>query len=461
MTDASPKCALCEHAAPTRCSACQCTWYCSVDCQKRDWKSHKLVCKTFSDFAGIAQLPSSLRRPANKARLSILLPQDSKTPQLIWIMNDLQYHDRFTSTPLLDLRGEFPGLLGVGADSDISTKRLGHALWINHRDSHMVDGSKPNQCVYTLTSNSVGQEWRGALAIRSATHFDDATYSRLANQRAQFKLGKGEISDDKNFYLDISIEDFMFAIGFFKAYGRGSEDEKRLELGLPGKLNDFFEAENPSLYDTIRKQLGPDYRDKRVRAMKVCCRGEDHFLLRPKYLVTEIAKDDAIFRQQPTGLSKMIGLPILLRLSRALLVDGEKEWREENILKSNALSFDPFENDIARYLNLIVDASSHRWGLKEDDKSDTFLLVRQDLKRLTEHHVEVLGTFCFSCQVSMAAIRPQEEGLPMEQIRLKRESFMEVFICKKYFKEYFEEFKKRKVDGGDKTWENEISPFHV
>jgi zinc finger MYND domain-containing protein 10 len=42
-----PICAICGAAATQRCSKCKQKWYCSRDCQLRDWKKHKPICALF------------------------------------------------------------------------------------------------------------------------------------------------------------------------------------------------------------------------------------------------------------------------------------------------------------------------------------------------------------------------------------------------------------------------------
>ena len=39
-----PKCADCGALATQRCSKCKQAWYCSRDCQLRQWKQHKPIC---------------------------------------------------------------------------------------------------------------------------------------------------------------------------------------------------------------------------------------------------------------------------------------------------------------------------------------------------------------------------------------------------------------------------------
>jgi len=45
-TKKSPKhCSVCSSVAKKTCSACESVYYCGVDCQKQDWREHKMVCK--------------------------------------------------------------------------------------------------------------------------------------------------------------------------------------------------------------------------------------------------------------------------------------------------------------------------------------------------------------------------------------------------------------------------------
>lgn len=37
-------CICCKQDAHSKCSQCQCTYYCSKGCQTKDWEEHKLVC---------------------------------------------------------------------------------------------------------------------------------------------------------------------------------------------------------------------------------------------------------------------------------------------------------------------------------------------------------------------------------------------------------------------------------
>ncbi|KAK7084473.1 hypothetical protein SK128_012411 [Halocaridina rubra] len=41
------KCEICKKAAKQFCSSCRAVFYCSRECQKEDWKTHKIKCKLF------------------------------------------------------------------------------------------------------------------------------------------------------------------------------------------------------------------------------------------------------------------------------------------------------------------------------------------------------------------------------------------------------------------------------
>lgn len=43
-----PKCANCGKTATQRCSKCKNQWYCSRECQVKQWKAHKALCEVIS-----------------------------------------------------------------------------------------------------------------------------------------------------------------------------------------------------------------------------------------------------------------------------------------------------------------------------------------------------------------------------------------------------------------------------
>ena len=43
-----PKCSNCGKVATQRCSKCKNQWYCSRECQLKQWKAHKALCEVIS-----------------------------------------------------------------------------------------------------------------------------------------------------------------------------------------------------------------------------------------------------------------------------------------------------------------------------------------------------------------------------------------------------------------------------
>jgi predicted Zn-ribbon and HTH transcriptional regulator len=44
-----PKCSNCGKVATQRCSKCKNQWYCSRECQLKQWKAHKALCEIISN----------------------------------------------------------------------------------------------------------------------------------------------------------------------------------------------------------------------------------------------------------------------------------------------------------------------------------------------------------------------------------------------------------------------------
>lgn len=55
------KCSSCGEAASNRCKNCLVHVYCNVDCQKRDWPTHKVICKEIQMETFIPRAASLLK----------------------------------------------------------------------------------------------------------------------------------------------------------------------------------------------------------------------------------------------------------------------------------------------------------------------------------------------------------------------------------------------------------------
>ncbi|KAI4945114.1 hypothetical protein J4E91_008091 [Alternaria rosae] len=71
-------CALCLDEGKLRCVACNGIQYCSKQCQKADWKVHKLICKSFSEHMNNC--------PSQKQYSIIVFPKDEEAPRFEWTL---------------------------------------------------------------------------------------------------------------------------------------------------------------------------------------------------------------------------------------------------------------------------------------------------------------------------------------------------------------------------------------
>ncbi|KAJ6467637.1 hypothetical protein C8R47DRAFT_811362 [Mycena vitilis] len=71
MSGTSNSLCICSKPAQNRCSACKSVGYCSQECQRRDWKTHKIQCKIASQQT--ARTPTARAQVGSASQLSELL----------------------------------------------------------------------------------------------------------------------------------------------------------------------------------------------------------------------------------------------------------------------------------------------------------------------------------------------------------------------------------------------------
>ena len=235
---------------------------------------------------------------------------------------------------------------------------------------------------------------------------------------------------------DDTLSDLPLVVEFFAKYGSGKREISGAEVwerALPNKL--------PT-----------------VQCVKVSCKGHTHFLGVQKYRVENIDKKGSLLKLQPTSISQLLGIPIIASKS-----SESTEWdigREE-------MGFDPDKNHEGAILNLMTDVTSARFGQVEEMWSDSpggVILARQDQKPITPQQVEVLVEFILS-EVAPAfetfKMTTALENLEGERLKLAREDFVKRNICMAKFEQFFQNFKRGKVDEGDATWTSVVSLYDV
>jgi len=84
------ECTICAKPATKNCANCHGAYYCSRICQKQDWPLHKVLCDQYRDILAMRPQPSSAKSKNHRFvssayKLTILLPEESDPPQLIWL----------------------------------------------------------------------------------------------------------------------------------------------------------------------------------------------------------------------------------------------------------------------------------------------------------------------------------------------------------------------------------------
>ncbi|PQE19782.1 Zinc finger MYND-type protein [Rutstroemia sp. NJR-2017a BVV2] len=195
-------CIICNGSNANLCSSCRSISYCSPECQKSDWPLHKTICKAFTT------LPL---RPFPSHKLAILLPIDSKDPQLIWIKCERCVDDEDgiawenpDTQHLLEIENLDPEY--HAARQFLKIKRnalrgfnLSYTVEVIGREAALIDGSTPNICVLHNTKGQTTHVWRGPMVV----------------------MRQPGTAIDPLFYEDIKASDFRVAIDYFLSYGRG------------------------------------------------------------------------------------------------------------------------------------------------------------------------------------------------------------------------------------------------
>jgi hypothetical protein len=348
-------CTLCDQGNAQFCGRCKSACYCSKECQKADWSTHKLLCTAFSKF-------DVSGRPTDEHVRAVLFPVNKQKPQLIWLhckwhtgdyggdSDEWQFPNRDTLKVFL---GPDTYLKQLPVTYNSMLKRgLRNTVNICYRDTFFEDGSVVNSSVAAITTTKPGQyhEWRGAVI-------------------AYGKRGSGM---EPHACKDLDMSDFRHITDYFLSY----------------------------CCKSTSSNLEPDINFMHVKGVKINCIGDEKMFNKPHFEAIDISATDRIFTTHETSdIANRIGLPIF---TRHCVPDAK--WANDlcNPIFQSAL---PFDNQDATFLHLCCDpdaeSDSHTGGLgwawasqQWQKRVGSIIVVRQDRKPLLPLHVEVISKYC-------------------------------------------------------------------
>lgn len=182
---ASLTCTICNARNSKKCSVCESSAYCSVECQRTDWPLHRLLCSSYKSVLET--------RPSTAHKLGIFFPVEKKVPELRWVKCERR------------IGYDFPIIEGLPDDTIEFMRQkenrfrnfaYTNPLMICFRDRFLKDGSALNQSIGANTRNV--PFWRGPVAAM--------------RQYTKVESGYDEV------IADVSLTDLRYAIDFFQIY---------------------------------------------------------------------------------------------------------------------------------------------------------------------------------------------------------------------------------------------------
>ena len=153
-----PICVMCSEPATQRCTQCRSQIYCGKQCQKSDWRVHKLLCSSYQQF----QTP-----PHENARRAIVFEQNEPVVKFKWVSIKIMEPDGPEPYEFPILEEYFgPGKNGhchIHCRNPIRGRHLRDYLDLRFRDAFLLDGSTPNQAVAAVAHVPGGNVWCGPL----------------------------------------------------------------------------------------------------------------------------------------------------------------------------------------------------------------------------------------------------------------------------------------------------------
>lgn len=400
--DASHLCTMCNTTNVHFCNRCKSTRYCSKACQQTDWPTHKLLCATFSSF-------DPLSRPSNENFRAILFPVDDKKPKVIWLhckwcSDEDDYGGRYQSPQVKSFLGPdaFPKHAPIQYNP-VLKRRLSDTIYICHRDTFLVDGSKANNSITGITAITPGQkhDWRGPIIA----------------------YGKVGLGTDQTTCRDLDMSEFRHITDYFLSYNSNPTAAPQQSIGI------------------------------KIKGVKINCIGDQTMLNKPHFEAVEVSSTDLIFSEHDTSdIAKCIDLPIFTR--RCPPNPGWANNPDNKLFENQS----PSNNQDATFLHLCCDPKANfdlhtgkmGWGwasMQWQNSVGSTIVVRQDKKPLSPLHVEAL---CKYCRYEIRPLLAHSIGEYAPEEPMEKDAVL-AMICRPTFIIYWFKLLDERHKGGEDT----------
>ena len=408
-------CSNCLEPAQHCCRRCSGVHYCSQKCQTIDWKFHKHLCAEFRDLKD---------RPSTNHVLAVFFPEYGSKAQLVWIAKKEEIVDVDSISkslePLVWLQvGNVRGVarqtttMGerrqkkkeldkiMGLEEDKSAIKC--IVYLLLRKDNIMDGSKPNTSIGTVTKGRTPFSWRGPiLAILTKGGIPPQGNKSVAERFEESYVVK---------HGDMDLIDYRDLIDFFADYGSWTPE-----------LDDFAPHslwwESPILRREIEHQ-------QRIWVVRVSCDAE-YKLTGFKYTpLTSPPTHPGWAFLQPLPITVKFGLPLIMRRLPAL--DSYKAEAEA----TNNINTGP------NFLHLNPEAEGSMWlTVPEQAPHGSVMIMRYDKKNLHVNHLYAMLAYLNEVvrpAMEEAFMGKREKGEVLEMIHPSR------------FDWYFKRMRKERV----------------
>jgi hypothetical protein len=200
-TTTSPACLICEKPNSKLCGVCKSSAYCSQECQKKDWKIHKLLCKDFANFDMSA-------RPSPDHFLGFHFPVDDEKPRCVWMKATVDvdggvltlYED--PQTKVVNF-GDGMVKATIVMQDYFFDREIRHMINVHYTAGFLYTDYKVNKCIDKILDTNPGQFYPFKGHFTAACGYTDDMDFELTPVRR-----------------DMDMNDFRHVANFYITHGR-------------------------------------------------------------------------------------------------------------------------------------------------------------------------------------------------------------------------------------------------